>query len=322
MRGRLDERVSDELLSFWARHGFVGAPARERLGEVVCVLRDRGELAGASSVFKADVELIGWRRFFVYRNLLPGAAARHMTAMIRATFEALDAERSGDEADDEAVGLCLLLDAAARRDLPPEAEWRDPRFFYVGYLPDATQVRVAYFSDQFHDTTDTERALPPGYRVELFSEQEQVTREDVIEFWMREGVLSPEEAERRADEVLLVGTDPDRRTVGVATAYLGHNAQLRAQFWHYRTFVAATVRSGRVGLLLVLNGRDHLEQRFVSGEDPRGIGMLAEIEYEPLRRLLPKGMWRTVDLVLIGDNARGDHVRVHYFAGARAPEPG
>jgi hypothetical protein len=86
VRGHLDERVSEELLAFWARHGFAGQEARERLEQVVCVLRDRGEIAGASSVFKADVELIGRRRFWVFRSLLPGTAAEHALAMIRATF--------------------------------------------------------------------------------------------------------------------------------------------------------------------------------------------------------------------------------------------
>jgi hypothetical protein len=157
--------------------------------------------------------------------------------------------------------------------------------------------------------------------VDLFAEQDDVTPEEVIEFWMRVGALSLEEATRRVDEVLVVGTDPERRPIGIATAYLARNEQLRAEFWHYRTFVAEADRAARVGLQLVVAGRDHLEQRFVGGEDRRAIGVLAEIEFEPLRRLLPKGNWKTSDLLLVGDNPRGDHVRVYYFSGARAPAP-
>jgi hypothetical protein len=321
LRGRLDARSGDELLAFWARHGFAGPEARERLGQVVCVLRDRREIAGVSSVFKADVGLIGQRRFWVFRSLLPGAAAEHRLAMIRATFEALDAERLPGH-DDDAIGLCVPLDAAALQAVPADARWSDPPFIYAGYLPDGRQARIGYFSDQFHDTTAGEGWEPaPGYRVELFAEQDDVTDEDVIEFWTGVGAMSEEEARRRVDEVLLVGIDPAGRPIGVATTYLARNEQLCAEFWHYRTFVAEADRAGRVGLGLVVDGRDHLERRFTSGDDRRGIGMLAEIEFEPLKRLLPKGTWRTVDLLLIGDNARGDHVRVYYFAGARAPGP-
>jgi hypothetical protein len=99
-------------------------------------------IAGACSVFAADVELVGGRRFWIYRSLLPGDAREHALPMIDATFAALDAEFGG--AAGEPIGLCVFLDERERK-LRPEAEWPDPRMIYAGYLPDGRQVRIAYF---------------------------------------------------------------------------------------------------------------------------------------------------------------------------------
>jgi hypothetical protein len=71
-----------------------------------------------------------------------------------------------------------------------------------------------------------------------------------------------------------------------------------------------------------IDGRDHLERRFTSGEDTRGLGILYEIENELLKTYLNKGRWVPSDFTFIGENKRGDHVRVHYFDGAKVPPPG
>ncbi|MDX6659147.1 MAG: hypothetical protein QOH62_3940 [Solirubrobacteraceae bacterium] len=144
VRGRLDDATSDELLAFWAADGALGeSEARARLPEVVCVLRGPdGAIAGACSVFAADVALIGGRRFWIYRSLLPGEARDQAFAMIDAAFATLDAEFDG--AAGAPIGLCAFLDERERK-LRPEAEWPDPRMIYTGYLPDGRQVRIAYF---------------------------------------------------------------------------------------------------------------------------------------------------------------------------------
>jgi hypothetical protein len=144
VRGRLDAATSDELLAFWAADGALDkAEARGRLPEVVCVLRGAdGAIAGACSVFAADVGLIGGRCFWIYRSLLPGEAREHAFAMIDAAFAALDAEFDG--AAGAPIGLCVFLDERERQ-LRPEAEWPDPRTIYAGYLADGRQARIAYF---------------------------------------------------------------------------------------------------------------------------------------------------------------------------------
>jgi hypothetical protein len=145
VRGRLDPATADGLLEFWAAQGALSEDeAHRRLPEVICVLRRDGAIAGVSSAYPANVELIGGRRFWIYRNLLPGSASEEWPEMIRATFEALESEYAG--APGSPIGLCVLIADPAERRRCPEAEWSNPPMLYAGYLQDGRQVRIAYFN--------------------------------------------------------------------------------------------------------------------------------------------------------------------------------
>jgi hypothetical protein len=91
--------------------------------------------------------------------------------------------------------------------------------------------------------------------------------------------------------------------------------------WHYRTYVAIAGRHQNLMGRLALAVRDHLEQRFVDGEDTRAVGMAYEIENEGLKTYFNRALWLPLNCYFIGSNAKGDHVRVHYFPGARVPLP-
>lgn len=146
MRGRLDRARADELLAFWAqRRALDTAQAHQRLPEVVCILRRNGAVAGASSVYAAALPLIGGRRFWIYRSLLDTEVSNLGTAMIAATFAALDAEFDGSSRSP--IGLCLLLADPRERRRRSEAEWEEPPMIYAGYLADGRQVRIGYFRD-------------------------------------------------------------------------------------------------------------------------------------------------------------------------------
>ena len=162
--------------------------------------------------------------------------------------------------------------------------------------------------------------LDERYRIEPFAGS-SVTREDVLALWAREGVVSTEEAERRIDEVLLVGVERDQGVVGVSSAYLQRNPQLRMDLWYYRAFVGREHRRSSLAVLLAMIGRDHLKQRFVTGQDPRAAGAVYEVENEGLKRYFNAALWLPTEFTFIGENARGDHVRVHFFPGALAPDP-
>jgi hypothetical protein len=163
--------------------------------------------------------------------------------------------------------------------------------------------------------------LASGYRIDPFTEQDAVSGEDAVALWTNEGVLALAEAQRRVAEILLVSTDSRRRLAGICTTYLQRNEQLRAELWHYRTYVAAGHRQFNIAVALALAGRDHLVRRYVRGEDRRGIGIIFEVENEGLQRHFPEARWMPTDFLFIGENDLGAHVRVHYFPGALAPEP-
>ena len=92
--------------------------------------------------------------------------------------------------------------------------------------------------------------------------------------------------------------------------------------WHIRVFVASAHRGAFLAIHLAWSGRDLLEQRFTRGEDTRAAGILYEVENVALRSYYNRALWLRTDFTFIGENQRGDHVRVHYFPGARAPLPG
>jgi hypothetical protein len=99
------------------------------------------------------------------------------------------------------------------------------------------------------------------------------------------------------------------------------NAQLRTERWHYRTYVARGHRMSNLAAQLIFANRDRLEERFTGGEDTRAPGVLFELENEGMKRYFNKALWLPADFTFIGENERGDHVRVHYFPGARVDPP-
>jgi hypothetical protein len=168
---------------------------------------------------------------------------------------------------------------------------------------------------------DARRWISGDYRIELFAAQQEISGEDVVAMWTLERALTREEAERRVSELLLVAIDARGALAGVATAYLERNQQLRATLWHYRTFVPAAHRKSNVAATMAVAARDHLSERFVTGEDRRAIGVLFTVESPILQQHVPQAIWPQTGFVFVGEDARGAHVRVHWFPGALAPEP-
>jgi hypothetical protein len=162
-------------------------------------------------------------------------------------------------------------------------------------------------------------SLPDGYSVEILAESEAVSADDVLAFWERERILPEEEARRRIEEVTYVGVHRDAGVVGVSTAFLRVQPQLGVVMWHQRGFVTAAHRESNLGMFFAIWGISLLEDRFTSGRDTRGLGVVQEIENEGLKRYFNRGWEPPTDMVFIGENVNGAHVRVHPFPGARIP---
>ena len=240
-------------------------------------------------------------------------------------------EADFDPAGGGPVGLCLLISERAEIERRPEAEWRDPRILYAGYLADGSQVRIGYFEGaKVHpglegtagSMTVPDPELAPGYRITPFAQTEEIGTQDVLELWAREGAVPGPEAQRRVGEVLLVALDDGGRLVGLSSAYLQHNAQLGMDLWYDRAFGAAAHRKGNLAVQLALQGRDHLERLWVEGADRRGAGLVYEVENEGLKRYFNDAVWVSHGCDLHRrEPARRPRPRPRYHPGALAPPP-
>lgn len=161
------------------------------------------------------------------------------------------------------------------------------------------------------------------YRLLRFADTSEVDDETVLEFWEREGALPPgSDGRERLQEVSFVALDYDGTLVAVSTVYLQRSDRLRTDMWHLRGYVAASHRRSALAVRLLSENRKYLEARFVSGEDTRGPGLLMEIENPELQAGRTEAVWAAdwapgVRYTFIGENERGDHVRVHWFPGAQ-----
>jgi hypothetical protein len=329
--GLTDDRA-EQLLRFWYEQGVLrGEAAREWLPEVVCVLLDDAdEIVGVNSIYEKDLPLVGGRRFAIYRSYLLPEAAGAASAMINAAFDALDEQH--DSGGPGPIGLCVAVSDAegalgSSEVLQPETE-----LLYAGYLDDGRQAWIRYFDDAqigpglpnsptLAETAEGKYPLEERYRLEPLAETDQVSTDDVLELWDRENAIAGTEANRRVHEVTLVALDRDGTLAGVSSAYLQRNQQLGMDLWYYRTYVAEEHRNSNIATQTLWANRDHLKRRFVDGEDRRAGGVIFELENEGLKSYFNRAIWMPAQFTFIGENERGDHVRVHWFPGASAPAP-
>ena len=164
-------------------------------------------------------------------------------------------------------------------------------------------------------------ALREGYELARFDEQSSFDDADVIALWETEGVLEPEERERRVHEVHLVARGPDGDLAGLSTAYLDWSTQLGMDLWHYRAFVPTAHRRTAVAVYLAVRGREDLSERFVTRKDTRAAGVLYVVEHPGLKLTLDDALWRPALFTYIGAAGDDNHVRVHYFPSALTPDP-
>jgi hypothetical protein len=166
------------------------------------------------------------------------------------------------------------------------------------------------------------RRLDRRYRFERFDPADAGAVEQLVTLWTAEGSLSVANARARIPQAAFVAVDADAGIVAVATAYLTDNSHLGMPLWAYRTYVAADHREGDIAFLLLHHTREHLLERYLSGADTRGSGMIMEVQSEILKRSRNQGIWKTTRFAFFGEDETGAHHRVFYFPGALAPLPG
>jgi hypothetical protein len=278
----------------------------------------------SSSVEDAALPQIGGRRFWVHRHPVGAIADEE----INAAFDSL--EREFDSSAEGPIGLAVIVEDPAEIERRPEAVWPATKLMLAGYTPEGAQIRIRYFEDArigpglpnsptLEETRHNEFVLEDRYRLEPFAGSGSVSPDDVLALWKREGAVPEPEAQRRVHEVHLVAVDKDEGVVGVSSSYLQRNQQLRADLLYYRAFVARYHRKSSLAGLLAVRGREVLDDLFVKGEESRAAGIVYEVENPGLKSYFNRALWLPTDFTFIGENERGDHVRVHYFPGALVP---
>jgi hypothetical protein len=329
VRGRLDPGRSEELVRFLRAHGELGE-AEERLADVVHTALDADGRVVAVDCVREGTPRPPGKPLWVQETFVDGAGELQEQIFL-ATFETLQSEFDPGEPTGP-IGVCRLVtdpDELTRR---PEAIWPAEGMIYAGYTGAREQVRVRWFWDAPAEpgvpnslTNDEALAIDwstdARYRVEPYSGDTETARQ-ILAMWAREGAVTPEaEARRRVHEALNVVFERDEGVVAVSTAYLQRNPQLDMNLWYFRTFVSASHRDTHVATQLTFHNRDLLERRFVEGEDRRASGVAFELENPGIRKYMNGAIWQPVDFLYVGDDERGVPVRVHYFPGARTPEP-
>lgn len=161
--------------------------------------------------------------------------------------------------------------------------------------------------------------LPPGYRLaNLAGPKSPELEADLVTFWVAHGALpNREAAAQRVGEVLFVVQDAEFRLAGVSTVYEQHHPELGFPMLHFRCFVAPDHRRHGLAEALLIACTRHLNEAFVAsgGVGPRGLYL--EVESPVIQHGRPEAVWGPYPFVFVGRNARGHHLRLCYFDGAK-----
>jgi len=141
--------------------------------------------------------------------------------------------------------------------------------------------------------------------------------EGIERMWREQAGLSPQQIEQRAAEVLLAAVDRGSgEPIGVSTVYLHRPGNLGVPLWTYRTFVTAAFRKKSVGMEMMIQAAEWLEDRYADGTDRRGQGVYMEIENPVINRHRNEAIWPRSRMAFVGLNRHGHVCRVRYFSGA------
>jgi len=153
-----------------------------------------------------------------------------------------------------------------------------------------------------------------GYRLEpVYGRVTPDVRDEIVGMWLAAGVIAPDEAKRRVDEVVYAIRAPSGELAGVNTAYV-RDVPGAGAWYFYRTFVRPADR-GTPGLTLgafkaaITLLRDHPHPR-----NPRGVVAIVENQKLMKRGLVAR--MRRAGLTLVGRDSAGRDVWCVRFDGS------
>lgn len=142
-------------------------------------------------------------------------------------------------------------------------------------------------------------------------------REKVRAMWRKYGAMKDEShLQKRSGEIVYVVKNAEDEVVAVSTARPVQAPFLNNHhFYEFRCFIEQAFRIPGLDSLLAVKTKAFLEQQKDSVTKFKGILMI--IENETIRTQRTKAVWPASEMVFVGYNSKGHHVRVGYFKGAR-----
>lgn len=137
-------------------------------------------------------------------------------------------------------------------------------------------------------------------------------RAEVAAFWIRNGAIaSPEEARRRADEMVCIARNAAGEIAGVNTAYVVTAGPEGRNWFAFRMFLRLQDRQLRLAMAMVRAATAALNTRCV---EPRAVGVLLVTENQKLMLRSGHRLLSHLGFTRIGRDRRGLEVWTHVFA--------
>lgn len=156
-----------------------------------------------------------------------------------------------------------------------------------------------------------------GYRLELvFQRLAPALRNEIIRFWVADGVLEPEEMQRRVVQVVYIARNSKGEIAAVCTAYLGDFARPENRYWFLRMYVRRADRGAVWGLhrFLLQCTFAYLKHHPVHSTEARGT-MLVTINEKLWRPAIHRGLKR-MGWSYHGKGPRGNEIWFWHFDGS------
>lgn len=144
-------------------------------------------------------------------------------------------------------------------------------------------------------------------------------REEIVAFWEVNRMLPPEaDPKERAMQAVLVVRNLAGEIVGITTADFVQFKQLNNNlFYLFRMAVVPQFRVPGIESKLIVDTRDILEAYAAKATENKCIGVLTFAENPQVIANRTWAVWPASKMVFIGNDAKGRHIRVYYFKGAR-----
>ena len=141
-------------------------------------------------------------------------------------------------------------------------------------------------------------------------------REKVKALWRKYRALDEESHVEKRSREIVFAVNNGEDVVAVSTARAMQAPFLNNHyFYEFRCFIDPAFRVPGLDTLLAVRTKTFLEQQKDAVTKFKGIVMI--IENEALRTQRTKAVWPASEMVFVGYNSKGHHIRVGYFKGAR-----